>query len=141
MSVIKPNRDESKLEFLLVARELCAHSLNLCKSEKNFPKRDRWVLTGDIAGAAKQILICVKRANRMRNDEADEARDRLKLQTEALGWCDTLNELLEVAKLMPGHENINMEHWVKLTERAATLIMRWKNSDRASADHTALRHK
>ena len=63
LSVIKSKRQEGKLQVLTKARELCAYTVMVCKNEKNFPKRDRWILTQPIVGEALAIMSCIRRAN------------------------------------------------------------------------------
>lgn len=52
LSVIKSKRQEGKLQVLTKARELCAYTVMVCKNEKNFPKRDRWIITQPIVSEA-----------------------------------------------------------------------------------------
>lgn len=55
MSVIKAKRQEGKLSVLVKAREMCVYTITICKNEKNFPKRNRWILTQPIVSEALAI--------------------------------------------------------------------------------------
>ena len=66
LSVIKAKRQEGKLNTLTKAREMCAYTIQICKNEKNFPKRDRWLLTQPIVNEALGIMTCIRRANAVR---------------------------------------------------------------------------
>ena len=63
MSVIKAKRQEGKLSVLVKAREMCVYTITVCKNEKNFPKRNRWILTQPIVSEALEIMSCIRRAN------------------------------------------------------------------------------
>ena len=63
MSVVKAERKEGKLEVFNCVWELCVCTLQACKSEKKFPKRDRWILAKPIADEALNALKCIRMAN------------------------------------------------------------------------------
>lgn len=63
MSVIKAKRSEGKLQVLIQANNLCVYTVQICKNEKYFPKRDRWIMTQHIVHEALDVLCCIKRAN------------------------------------------------------------------------------
>ncbi|MBR2822686.1 MAG: hypothetical protein IKE24_03240 [Clostridia bacterium] len=54
MSVAKGDRKESSsnLETARTMKGLCVYTIQICKNEKNFPKRDRWILTAPIVKCA-----------------------------------------------------------------------------------------
>lgn len=68
MSVIKAKRKEGQLLVLSKARTLCAYTITICKNERHFPKRDRWILTQPIVTEALNIMTCLRRANAMRGN-------------------------------------------------------------------------
>ena len=54
MSVAKGDRKETStnLETAKMLKGLCVYTIQICKNEKNFPKRDRWILTAPIVKCA-----------------------------------------------------------------------------------------
>ena len=66
MSVIKAKRQDGQLVVLTKAREMCAYTVTVCKNEKNFPKRDRWIITQPIVTEALSVMSCIRRANSVR---------------------------------------------------------------------------
>ena len=63
MTVIKSKRQPGKFEILSMVREMCVYTITICKNEKNFPKRDRWILTQPIVSEALAAMTCIRRAN------------------------------------------------------------------------------
>ena len=63
MAVVTGKRGENELEVMTRAKELAAYTLNICKQEKHFPKRDRWILTQPIVREALDACTCIRRAN------------------------------------------------------------------------------
>ena len=57
MSVIKAKRSEGRLEILTQANNLAAYTVQICKNEKYFPKRDRWIMTQHIAVSSARTLL------------------------------------------------------------------------------------
>ena len=65
MSVAKGDRKESSsnLETAKMLKGLCVYTIQICKNEKNFPKRDRWILTAPIVKCAVKAYAKVLEAN------------------------------------------------------------------------------
>ena len=71
MSVPKGKRTEGKLQVLVELQALCAYTIQICKNEKNFPKRDRWILTQHIVKLAIEqkswrLWLCTSRTRNHR---------------------------------------------------------------------------
>ena len=56
MAVIAPFREANELDVLTKARQLTEYIFTICKNEKQFPRRDRWMLTADILHEAAHVL-------------------------------------------------------------------------------------
>lgn len=95
MSVIKAFRQESKIQFIDTARELVVHTLTYCKK---FPKSAMFLMTKDILELAKNIYIQVVSANVIFHNSKTDIEERKKHFDQALGYIDTLDRFLGIAK-------------------------------------------
>ena len=129
MAVIKAKRKEGELEVLVKAKELCKYTLDMCKAEKHFPKRDRWILTQKIASEAIDTYGCIRKANAIRVTERCDYELRRTYQMEAYAHTDTLLGLIEIASVMD-NVCINAEHWTGLADEVQKRMLGWRKSDR-----------
>ena len=90
LSVPLSKRKQGKLETLTRARELCAYTIQICKNEKNFPKRDRWLLTQPIVTETLSIMSCIRRANSVRVETREDYVYRRGQQIEAFACAGEL---------------------------------------------------
>lgn len=90
MSVPAYLRDENEMEYITIAKRLSAWALKWCKDERLFSRRERWLVTGDLWNASKNLLKNVKKANRKHNDKTEEEfQEREALLRAALdNLCD-----------------------------------------------------
>ena len=129
MAVIKANRHTGKLEVLIDARNMCAYTINICKNEKNFPKRDRWILTQPIVNEALAVMTCIRRANAIRVAEPRDYANRRELQKEAYGHAEALLTLIDIAYAALGIESHRIEHWTGLILAVEDKLQGWCKSD------------
>jgi len=132
MSVRKNERGPQKpLTVLTKATDLASHTITVCMSENNFPKKYRWILTNRIVDAAVAIPCCIRQANRLnpKTSSIDYARRRA-LQDEADGYCDELFTLLETAKKTMPIGSDRIAYWTGLIIEVQGLLENWKASDR-----------
>lgn len=101
--MIKAKRQEGQLVVLTKAREMCAYTVTICKNEKNFPKRDRWILTQPIVTEALSVMSCVRRANSVRVETVEDYTYRRSQQVKAFGHAEALLTLMDVQRAM--HRN------------------------------------
>lgn len=131
MAVIKSKRHEGKLQVLIKAREMCAYTVTVCKNEKNFPKRDRWLITQPIVSEALNVMSCVRRANAVHVETHDDYTYRRNQQVMALSHAEALLTLLDIAYVSLSLESDRVEHWTGLILEVENLIQKWKRSDKA----------
>ena len=130
MAVIKSNRQENPLQVLGLALGLAVHTLTVCKNERFFPKRDRWMLTAEIVRTALGIYIRIRRANRVRVEEMEDYNRRMALQGEALELIDTMMGLIDIAGTfchLPGNKQ---EYWTGLAQNLEAKTRAWHRSDK-----------
>ena len=130
MSVIKGKRSEGKLQVLTQASVLCAYTVQICKNEKYFPKRDRWIMTQHIVHEALDVLCCVKRANAVQVVTMDDYKYRRSQQVEAYSHAEALLSLLDVAYMTLCIEDERIEFWTGQVVSVETLLKKWRESDR-----------
>ena len=130
MSVIKAKRSEGKLEVLTQANNLAAYTVQICKNEKYFPKRDRWIMTQHIVHEALDVLCCVKRANAVNVVTMEDYISRRAQQVEAFSHAEALLTLLDVAYITLSIENDRIEFWTGMIVSVENLLKKWRESDR-----------
>lgn len=130
MSVIKAKRQEGKLSVLVKAREMCVYTITICKNEKNFPKRDRWILTQPIVSEALAIMSCIRRANAVNVETKEDYIYRRQQQIEAYSRCEAMLTLMEIAYKVLSIDSERIEYWTGLVVETESLLQRWKRSDK-----------
>lgn len=132
MSVIKSERKESKLEVLSKCFNLVQYTLGICCNEKYFPKRSRWLLSGDVAKESKEAFRCIRMANSIRVETNKEYEMRHALQLEAYGHLETLLSFIEIAYKQYHIPSRKIEYWTGLTLEVENYLQKWKLSDKLS---------
>lgn len=130
MSVIKTKRQEGKLSVLVKAREMCVYTVTICKNEKNFPKRNRWILTQPIVSEALEIMSCIRRANAVNVETKEDYIYRRQQQIEAYSRCEAMLTLIEIAYKVLSIDSERIEYWTGLVVETESLLQRWKRSDK-----------
>lgn len=130
MSVIKAKRAEGKLEILTQATNLAIYTVQICKNEKYFPKRDRWIMTQHIVHEALDVLSCVKRANAVNVATWEDYKYRRAQQVEAYSHAEALLTLLDVAYCTLCIEKERIEFWTGQIISTENLLKKWRESDR-----------
>lgn len=130
MSVIKAKRQPGKFEVLVNVREMCAYTIQICKNEKNFPKRDRWILTQPIVNEALAVMTCIRRANAVRVVRKEDYIYRRSQQVEAFAHAEALLSLIDIAYTALGIESCRIEHWTGLILEVEDKLKGWRKSDR-----------
>ncbi len=129
MSVPEFKRTQGRLQIFAAAYANCKHTINICRNEKHFPKRNRWLLTNDIVAEAKEILRCCQMANNITVNSYEDYAERRRYQMEAKGHANTQLTLMQIAYelLNPG---VSMEAWIELVDKFLALLNGWMDSDR-----------
>lgn len=130
MSVIKAKSSEGKLQVLIQANNLCVYTVQICKNEKYFPKRDRWIMTQHIVHEALDVLCCIKRANAVNVATWEDYKYRRAQQVEAYSHAEALLTLLDVAYITLCIESQRIEFWTGQIISVENLLKKWRESDR-----------
>lgn len=142
MAVIAPFREANELDVLTKARQLAEYIFTICKNEKQFPRRDRWMLTADILHEAAHVLAHVRRANAVRVTTAEDYTQRRSEQVAALSSLDALMGYADLAYTVLHLSGDRAEYWTGLMVEEMALKkccrgVRWKPST-AGYEHYAL---
>lgn len=127
MSVIKSQREDSKMDFIHVARELQIYSIKKCS---NFPKRYTFYVSQPIANAATRIHEYVKMANSVYPTNAHEAQIRMDYLIRANAELNSFVSQIEVAQELFGLELNVIKHWMDIVGREIKLVKGVMKDDR-----------
>ena len=132
MAVTTDNRTptEPRFETGDAFKGLCIYVVQLCKSENNFPKRDRWLLTQEITKAAIKAYGHILEANDIEVKTLDDYKLRRKHQVKAKAKLKKLVAYAEVAyeALNLGGERLDtLYSYVKPCKEK---LSAWRASDR-----------
>ncbi|MDO4802063.1 MAG: hypothetical protein Q4A15_07845 [Prevotellaceae bacterium] len=129
MSVLKNDRYKGKLSGLVKARRLCQYTLIVCKNEKNFPKRSRWLITQPIVKEALNVFTCMRKANTVNVKTPEDYQLRRQWQVEAYSSCEALLSLIELALNTSNIPMRRVRFWTGCVIRVEIPLQGWIRSD------------
>ena len=127
MSVLRGDRNESKMQFLFNARELQIYTIRKCV---NFPKRYTFYVSQQIANSATRVYECVKKGNSIYPLNKHEAQMRRDYFHEANAELQSLISQIEVAKELFEIEAKTMEHWLGYIDDEIRLLKALMKTER-----------
>ena len=130
MSVPKGCRTEGKLQVLTELQALCVYTIQICKNEKNFPKRDRWILTAHIVRHAVDAYSFARQANAVRVATMEDYKLRREYQIRCRTSLEALLGLIEIAYISLNLSGDRVEFWTKSVVSAEEKLSAWRSSDR-----------
>lgn len=132
MSVVKGDRKESSsnLETAKMLKGLCVYTIQICKNEKNFPKRDRWILTAPIVKCAVKAYAKVLEANAITVVKLDDYMMRRKCQIQARKKLKAMIGLVEIAYTTLSLEESRLEYWTGYIKGCMDILSKWRAADR-----------
>lgn len=130
MSVPKGCRTEGKLQVLTELQALCVYTIQICKNEKNFPKRDRWILTAHIVRHAVDAYSFARQANAVRVATLEDYKLRREYQIRCRTSLEALLGLIEIAYISLNLSGDRVEFWTKSVVSAEEKLSAWRSSDR-----------
>lgn len=132
MSVAKGDRKESSsnLETAKMLKGLCVYTIQICKNEKNFPKRDRWILTAPIVKCAVKAYAKVLEANAITVVKLDDYMMRRKCQVQARKKLKAMIGLVEIAYTTLSLEEGRLEYWTGYIKGCMDILSKWRAADR-----------
>ena len=132
MSVAKGDRKESSsnLETAKMLKGLCVYTIQICKNEKSFPKRDRWILTAPIVKCAVKAYAKVLEANAITVVKLDDYMMRRKCQIQARKKLKAMIGLVEIAYTTLSLEESRLEYWTGYIKGCMDILSKWRAADR-----------
>ncbi len=130
MSVPKGCRTEGQLQVIIELQALCTYTIQICKNEKNFPKRDRWILTQYIVKHAVDAYSLARQANAVRVSTMEDYKLRREYQIRCRTSLEALLGMIEIAYMCLGLDGNRVEFWTKSVISAEEKLSAWRNGDR-----------
>lgn len=132
MSVVKGEREPGSDNLVTedLARGLCVYTIQVCKNEKNFPKRDRWILTSEIVKCAVKAYGKIREANSIKVKTEDDYKLRRRDQVKARKKLKRMEGLVEIAGDVLSLEEDRIVYWGNYIRQTLDLLTKWRESDR-----------
>lgn len=127
MSVPKPMRNQSEMEFIRNARELQIYTIRKCKK---FPTRFTFYVSVPLANSSMRVYENVKRGNSVNPSNQHEAQIRRDYFVRAIAELNSLVSQVEIAAEMFGVAPEVMREWMRMVNREIELIKGVMNADR-----------
>ena len=132
MSVTTDKRTPTnpKFETGEAFKTLAVYTVTVCKSEKNFPKRNRWMLTQEIVKAAVKAYGHAVEANAVEVMTMRDYELRREHQVKARAKLKKLSAYTEIALLALGLDATKIDVWQGYVKTCKDLLGKWRESDR-----------
>lgn len=112
-------------------RDYRRHTFTITNSTERYPKKYRFTLVNRIQEKAVDIYEMTLEANELDLRQADEHRQRQRLQAKALTYCKELLFFIELSQEMSFISMKSCEYWSKLALEVKYMIAAWKKRDKA----------
>lgn len=86
----RERKEPTEFNVIVKAKDLVKHTFTITNSTERYPKKYRFTLVNRIQDKAVDIYECVLEANELDLRDAQEYRQRQKLQAKALTYCKEL---------------------------------------------------
>ena len=126
--VRKNEREPSQFETADVALALATHTYNITANPKIFTPI-HYRLISRLTSEATFIYQNIRVANEIKAATPEDARERYKLQKEALKTCKALTSDIMISKGVFHLRMRKVIFWNKYVERLETMIKAWMESD------------
>ena len=98
---------------------------------ERFPKKYRFTLVNRIQDKAVDIYECALEANELNLLDAQEFKERQRLQAKAMTYCKELLFFIELSHEQGFISTSSCEYWSKLVLDVKYMLAAWKKRDRA----------
>ena len=126
--VRKNEREPSRFETADVALALATHTYNITSNPKIFAPI-HYRLISRLTSEATFIYQNIRVANEIKATTPEDARERYKLQKEALKTCKALTSDIMISKGVFHLRMRKVIFWNKYIERLEVMIKAWMESD------------
>lgn len=129
MSVRVGDRDQGKLEVIEANKLLIRYTYERI-IDKTFPKAERWIMPKSIWDATQHAHMCILLANSIRVTNKEEAKRRILLSEEAIGYLDEVICLIDTCHVLGKIPENKANHWTDIATKAQTTAKGWLKSQR-----------
>jgi hypothetical protein len=99
----RERKEPSEFNVIVKAKDLVKHTFTITNSTERYPKKYRFTLVNRIQEKAVDIYEMTLEANELDLRQADEHRQRQRLQAKALTYCKELLFFIELSQEMGFH--------------------------------------
>ena len=132
----RERKEPTEFNVIVKAKDLVKHTFTITNSTERYPKKYRFTLVNRIQDKAVDIYECVLEANELDLRDAQEYRQRQKLQAKALTYCKELLFFIELSQEMGFISMSSCEYWSKLALEVKYMTTAWKKRDKTRAGKT-----
>lgn len=129
----RERKEPTEFNVIVKAKDLVKHTFTITNSTERYPKKYRFTLVNRIQDKAVDIYECVLEANELDLRDAQEYRQRQKLQAKALTYCKELLFFIELSQEMGFISMSSCEYWSKLALEVKYMTTAWKKRDKAES--------
>ena len=129
----RERKEPSEFNVIVKAKDLVKHTFTITNSTERYPKKYRFTLVNRIQDKAVDIYEATLEANELDLRQADEFRQRQRLQAKALTYCKELLFFIELSQEMGFISMKSCEYWSKLTLEVKYMVSARKKRDKTRA--------
>lgn len=90
-------KEPSEFNVIVKCKDLIKHTFTITNSTERFPKKYRFTLVNRIQDKAVDIYECALEANELNLLDAQEFKERQRLQAKAMTYCKELLFFIELS--------------------------------------------
>lgn len=130
MSVVEGARSHSKLEAIVLARQLAAYTIRITKNQNTFPPEYNNGITNKIIDTATSIYMDCWTANNIYvNKDVKLWEERNALQQKAALNCNNLLALIQLSQEVFHLKSRRIKYWSEKVIEVRNKIRGWNESD------------
>lgn len=125
-------RKETELKFLMSAQELQIDLTKFIMSEKNMPKKWRYMIGQSTIAKVDELLDNLEAGNAIFPTNKSEYNRRANFQEKAIGNCWQLhNKIVRMIFCIDNAKVEKLEKIIELLSNVEGLIKKWEKNDKA----------
>lgn len=132
MAVRKGDQEQGRLQVIEASKVMTKYTYDRIR-DKTFPKADKWIMPKRIWDEVVSAHTKIIRANSLRIDIFDEAKERLLLQKEVIGHLDAADSLIDICHMNGVISDDRADYWSGLVTNTQSLAKAWNKKDRRTA--------
>lgn len=118
------------MNVITKAKDVFKHSRLMIKTDKHFPKKERFMMVKDIYKLSKEIVTKLIAANDYMLNDEEQRSLRLRYQLEAVTACKNLLFLVEQAYEESYISSGSCVYWTQLISDVKNMTLAWHKKDK-----------